>query len=454
MKVVKFGGSSLASGAQLEKVFHIVTSDPARKAVVVSAPGKRYAEDTKVTDLLIACAEQYLASGSAPELAKAVMERYALIANELQLEQSIIEKIRDDLFTLLEGEQNNPEQYLDAVKASGEDNNAKLIAAYFRHKGVKAEYVNPKDAGLFVTNEPGNAQVLPESYENLYRLRERDGLIIFPGFFGFSKTGDVITFSRSGSDITGSILANGLQADLYENFTDVDAVYSVNPSFVKNPKEISELTYREMRELSYAGFSVFHDEALIPAFRAGIPVQIKNTNNPSAQGTRVVSKRDNTNGPVVGIASDTGFCSIYISKYLMNREIGFGRRALQILEEHGLTYEHVPSGIDDMTIILREDQMDTAAERSVIKQIEKDLQADEVIVEHHLALIMVVGEAMRHNVGTTARAAKALSEANVNIEMINQGSSEVSMMFGVKEAEERKAVQALYQEFFAGVLIS
>lgn len=454
MKVVKFGGSSLASGAQLDKVFHIVTSDPARKAVVVSAPGKRYAKDTKVTDLLIACAEQYLATGSAPELAEAVVERYALIANELQLGQSIIEKIRDDLFTLLEGDKSNPEQYLDAVKASGEDNNAKLIAAYFRYKGVKAEYVNPKDAGLFVTNEPGNAQVLPESYQNLYRLRERDGLIIFPGFFGFSKDGDVITFSRSGSDITGSILANGLQADLYENFTDVDAVYSVNPSFVENPKEISELTYREMRELSYAGFSVFHDEALIPAFRAGIPVQIKNTNNPSAEGTRVVSKRDNTNGPVVGIASDTGFCSIYISKYLMNREIGFGRRALQILEEHGLTYEHVPSGIDDMTIILRQGQMDAATERSVIKRIEEDLHADEVIVEHHLALIMVVGEAMRHNVGTTARAAKALSEAQVNIEMINQGSSEVSMMFGVKEAEERKAVQALYQEFFTGVLIS
>ncbi|UYU28480.1 aspartate kinase [Bacillus subtilis] len=454
MKVVKFGGSSLASGAQLDKVFHIVTSDPARKAVVVSAPGKRYAEDTKVTDLLIACAEQYLASGSAPELAEAVVERYALIATELQLGQGIIEKIRDDLFTLLEGDKSNPEQYLDAVKASGEDNNAKLIAAYFRYKGVKAEYVNPKDVGLFVTNEPGNAQVLPESYQNLYRLRERDGLIIFPGFFGFSKDGDVITFSRSGSDITGSILANGLQADLYENFTDVDAVYSVNPSFVENPKEISELTYREMRELSYAGFSVFHDEALIPAFRAGIPVQIKNTNNPSAEGTRVVSKRDNTNGPVVGIASDTGFCSIYISKYLMNREIGFGRRALHILEEHGLTYEHVPSGIDDMTIILRQGQMDAATERSVIKRIEEDLHADEVIVEHHLALIMVVGEAMRHNVGTTARAAKALSEAQVNIEMINQGSSEVSMMFGVKEAEERKAVQALYREFFAGVLIS
>ncbi|MGV6973200.1 aspartate kinase [Bacillus halotolerans] len=454
MKVVKFGGSSLASGAQLEKVFQIVTSDPARKAVVVSAPGKRYSEDTKVTDLLIACAEQYLSSGSAPELAEAVIERYALIANELQLEPCIIEKIRDDLFTLLEGDKSNPVQYLDAVKASGEDNNAKLIAAYFRHKGVKAEYVNPKDAGLFVTNEPGNAQVLPESYQNLFQLREREGLIIFPGFFGFSKDGDVMTFSRSGSDITGSILANGLQADLYENFTDVDAVYSVNPSIVENPKEIHELTYREMRELSYAGFSVFHDEALIPAFRAGIPVQIKNTNNPSANGTRVVSKRDNTNGPVVGIASDTGFCSIYISKYLMNREIGFGRRALQILEEHGLTYEHVPSGIDDMTIILRQGQMDASAERSVMKQIKENLHADEVIVEHNLALIMVVGEAMRHNVGTTARAAKALSEAKVNIEMINQGSSEVSMMFGVKEAEARNAVQALYREFFAGVLVS
>ncbi|AKL85499.1 YclM [Bacillus atrophaeus UCMB-5137] len=454
MKVVKFGGSSLASGAQLEKVFHIVTADPSRKAVVVSAPGKRHSEDTKVTDLLIACAEQYISSGDVPELCEAVIERYAEIAQELHLDHHIIERIRDDLFTLLNGDKSNPVQYIDAIKASGEDNNAKLIAAYFQHKGIQAEYVNPKDAGLFVTNEPGNAQVLPESYENLYRLRERDGLIIFPGFFGFSKAGDVITFSRSGSDITGSILANGLQADLYENFTDVDAVYSVNPSIVKNPKEISELTYREMRELSYAGFSVFHDEALIPAFRAGIPVQIKNTNNPAAQGTRVVSKRDNTNGPVVGIASDTGFCSIYISKYLMNREIGFGRKALQILEDYSLTYEHVPSGIDDITIILRQDQMDGSMERQLIRRIEEDLQADEVIVEHNLALIMVVGEAMRHNVGTTARASKALSEAQVNIEMINQGSSEVSMMFGVKEAQEERAVQALYQEFFAGVLIS
>ncbi|MFN2746643.1 MULTISPECIES: aspartate kinase [unclassified Bacillus (in: firmicutes)] len=453
MKVVKFGGSSLATGAQLEKVFQIVTSDPERRAVVVSAPGKRHAQDTKVTDLLIDCARQYLLSGEAPELVETIVGRYADIAMELGLGGDVVSRIRRDLLHLLEGDKQNPERFIDAIKASGEDNNAKLVAAYFRHRGIEAEYVSPKDAGLFVTSEPGNAQVLPESYDNLFRLREHKGIIVFPGFFGFNQKGEVITFSRSGSDITGSILANGLKAELYENFTDVDAVYSVNPSIVSNPKEIRELTYREMRELSYAGFSVFHDEALIPAFRARIPVQIKNTNNPAAEGTRVVAERDNTNGPVVGIASDSGFCSIYISKYLMNREIGFGRRVLQILEDDGLTYEHIPSGIDDITIILRQDQMDETIEERVTRRIKKELDADEVTIEHNIALIMVVGEAMRHNVGTTARASKALSDAHVNIEMINQGSSEVSMMFGVKEAQEKQAVRALYQEFFAKVLV-
>ncbi|UOY87868.1 aspartate kinase [Bacillus glycinifermentans] len=453
MKVVKFGGSSLATGAQLEKVFDIVAQDPKRRAVVVSAPGKRHTADTKVTDLLIACAERYLSNGEAPELVEEIVGRYADIALEVGLGNEVIGLIRSDLLRLLQSDKQSPERFIDAIKASGEDNNAKLVAAYFRHRGVEAHYVNPKDAGLFVTSEPGNAQVLPESYDNLFQLRQEPGIIVFPGFFGFNEEGEVITFSRSGSDITGSILANGLKAELYENFTDVDAVYTVNPSIVPHPKEIRELTYREMRELSYAGFSVFHDEALIPAFRANIPVQIKNTNNPSAEGTRVVTKRDNTNGPVVGIASDSGFCSIYISKYLMNREIGFGRRVLQILEDDGLTYEHIPSGIDDMTIILRQNQMDDTIENRVIKRLKDELDADEVTVEHNIALIMVVGEAMRHNVGTTARAAKALSDARVNIEMINQGSSEVSMMFGVKEAQEKQAVRALYQEFFAKVLV-
>ena len=327
------------------------------------------------------------------------------------------------------------------------------MAAFFQHKGVEASYVSPKEAGLTVSNEPGNAQVLPESYERLYSLRERPGIVIFPGFFGYNEFGEVLTFSRSGSDITGSILANAIKADFYENFTDVDAVYSVNPNIVNNPKEIRELTYREMRELSYGGFSVFHDEALIPAFKAGIPVNVKNTNNPSAPGTFIVNSRRNSNGPAVGIASDGGFCSIYVGKYLMNREIGFGRKLLQILEDFGCSYEHIPSGIDDISIILSQNQMTEEVEKQILQRINDELHPDEVKVQHDLALIMIVGEGMRHNVGTTARAAKALANAHVNIEMINQGSSEVSMMFGVKEEVEKRAVQALYQEFFAEVLV-
>lgn len=451
MKVVKFGGSSLATGAQLEKVLNIVSSDSSRKVIVVSAPGKRFSEDIKVTDLLIECAEKTLNGEDNSELVSSVMDRFENIADDLNLSKNVIDGIRKDFLKLLNSDHSNRSQFIDAVKASGEDNNAKLVASFFQSRGVNAHYVNPKEAGLFVTDELGNAQVLPESYENLYRLRNTPGIIIFPGFFGYTKEGVIATFSRSGSDITGSILANGVKADLYENFTDVDAVYAVNPAIVSNPNEITELTYREMRELSYAGFSVFHDEALIPAFRAGIPVNVKNTNNPTAPGTRIVNKRDNTNGPVVGIASDKGFCSIYVSKYLMNREIGFGRRLLAILEDYKMSYEHTPSGIDDITIILRQNQMDQETEQHIIERIKSELGADEVKVEHDLALLMIVGEGMRQNVGTTARAAKALANAGVNIEMINQGSSEVSMMFGVKQYNEKKAVRAIYEEFFAAV---
>lgn len=453
MKVVKFGGTSLASAEQIRKVFDIVRSEPSRKVVVVSAPGKRYPEDIKVTDLLIACANQILQNEKAEKLVDAVIQRYSDIATELNLSDSIIERIYNDLVSVLNSDKSNPTKYLDAVKASGEDNTAKLLSEYFQQMGEEAHYVNPKEAGLFVSDEPGNAQVLPESYDRLFALRDRFGIVIIPGFFGYSMKGDIITFSRSGSDITGSILAAGVKADLYENFTDVDAVYSVNPSIIQHPKEIRELTYREMRELSYAGFSVFHEEALIPAFRAGIPVKIKNTNNPSAPGTKIVNERDNQNGPVIGIASDKGFCSIYVSKYLMNREIGFGRKLLHILEKFGLSYEHIPSGIDDLSIILRQKQIDREMEQTIIDIIKHELLADEVKFEHNLALIMVVGEGMRHNVGTTARAAKALAQNGINIEMINQGSSEVSMMFGVKEIDEIRAVQALYEEFFVRVLV-
>ncbi len=448
MKVVKFGGTSLASGEQLEKVLNIVISDEDRRIIVVSAPGKRFSKDIKVTDLLIATAQAWLEGSEDEDLFQAVINRYRSITESLGMSDDVIERITADLLELLKGDRSNPDQFMDAIKASGEDNNAKLVAAYFQHRGIEASYINPREAGLIVSSEPGNAQVLPESYERLSHLKEKRGILIFPGFFGYTTDGRVMTFPRSGSDITGSILANAVKADLYENYTDVDAVFSVNPMIVEKPKEIEVLTYREMRELSYAGFSVLHDEALIPAFRAGIPVNIKNTNNPSSPGTMIVSEKEETNGPVVGIASDNDFCSIYVSKYLMNREIGFGRKLLHILEELDLSYEHVPSGIDDLTVILRQNQLDHEREQIIVNRIKNELDADEVKVEHNLSLIMIVGEGMRSNIGTMARASRALADKGINIEMINQGSSEVSMMFGVKEAQEKLAVQALYEAFF------
>ena len=448
MKVCKFGGTSMADAGQIRKVCGIVTSDPERRLVVVSAPGKRSKADTKVTDLLIALAEKCMAAGAAEKELAAVVDRYGQIARDLGLAADITQRIEEDLRARLATPRGDRAQFLDTLKAAGEDNCAKLVAEYLKSTGVDACYVSPKDAGLLLTHEFGNARVLPESYKNLAKLRDAKGLQIFPGFFGYSPQGAVVTFPRGGSDITGSILAAAVKAEVYENFTDVDSVFVASPAVVQNPRPISEITYREMRELSYAGFSVFHEEALAPVFHAGVPVCIKNTNNPSAAGTCIVPDRACAIGEVAGIASSDGFCSIYVSKYLMNREVGFGRRLLQILEEEGLSYEHSPSGIDNISVILREKQFTEAVEGRALERIRKELEVDEVSVERGLAIVMVVGECMRHVVGIAARATEAFARANVNIEMINQGSSEVSMMFGVKAEDTSRAVRTLYDEFF------
>ncbi|GAE91268.1 aspartokinase [Gracilibacillus boraciitolerans JCM 21714] len=337
---------------------------------------------------------------------------------------------------------------MDALKATGEDSLAKVLNAYLQSLGFNATYLNPRDAGIVVSDTPGSAQILEESYKNLYKLRDREEIVVIPGFFGYSKSGKLITFSRGGSDITGSIVAAGVKADLYENFTDVDSVFCVNPTIVDNPKEITTLTYKEMRELSYAGFSVFHDEALIPAFKANIPVCIKNTNNPTGIGTIIVSKKEPQLNPVVGIASDTGFISIYVSKYLMNRELGFGRKLLTILENEGISFEHTPSGIDDISVIIRESSLTKEKEERIIARIKEELDPDYVSVERDLALIMVVGEGMDSTLGLADKATHAFNKAQVNIEMMNQGSSEVSMMFGIKSDKVNDAVKSLYEIFF------
>jgi aspartate kinase len=448
LKVSKFGGSSLASGEQVRRVCDIITADPERRLIVVSAPGKRHSQDIKVTDLLIAAAsERLMGKIGASECAEAI-ERYRNIASELELPDEVVEPIAKDLTQRLENSTTDKYLYMDMMKAGGEDNCARLIAQVLQARGVEAHYVNPKDAGLLLSNEPGNARVLPEAYNHLRSLSERPGITIFPGFFGYSKEGNIVTFSRGGSDITGAILASAVRAEVYENFTDVDSVFAANPSIVSNPAPILELTYSEMRELSYAGFSVFHDEALEPVYRAMVPVHIRNTNNPKAAGTLIVPHRTSREIPVVGIAAMSNVCCIYLSKYLMNRQVGFGRRLLQILEGENISFEHIPSGIDNMSVILREENIPIEKEKRVVEKIRQTLAPEDIFVERDLSLIMVVGEGMRHTVGIASRATSALAGSATNIEMINQGSNEVSMMFGVKSTDMNTAVQALYKEFF------
>jgi len=448
MKVCKFGGSSLADAGGISQACDIVTSDPGRRIMVVSAPGKRHSDDRKVTDMLIACAEARLAGGSAEDELRAVVERYVLIQADLGLDESVTRDIERDLRNRVDGDTSHPERFTDCLKAAGEDNCAKLVAAELQRRGVAARYVSPREAGMLLSDEYGNARLLPESYDNLASLAGSSEVVVFPGFFGYTKAGEVATFPRGGSDITGSILAAAVQAEVYENFTDVDSVLSADPRIIPGAGPIPELTYHEMRELAYAGFAVLHDEAIIPAVSADVPICIKNTRNPDGAGTRIVREREHIPGHAVGIASAEGFCTIFVSKYLMNREVGFGRRFLQIFEEEGLSYEHMPSGIDNVSIILREDDLDAAAERHVLSRIQSELDTEDVEVERGLALIMIVGEGLHYAVGMAAKATRALADAEVNIEMMNQGSSEISMMFGVKAVDRQKAVQSLHGAFF------
>jgi len=450
MKVIKFGGSSVASAEQLEKVKNIVLEDTSRKFVIVSAPGKRDKSDIKVTDLLIDLAAETLRdSDNASATFNKIIDRFRGTAEGLHMDLAIVEKLSKQLNQVINDDRyENTAYFTDAVKAFGEDANAQLIAAYFSEQGLDAVYMNPQDAGLYLSDNPGHARVLPESYQNLYKLRSHGGVVVIPGFFGYTKSGKLVTFSRGGSDITGAIVANGVKADTYENFTDVSSIYVANPGVVHDPVSIEQLTYSEMRELSYAGFSVFHDEALQPAFIANIPVAIKNTNEPQAPGTLITRTRPKNNLPISGIASTSGFASVYIQKYMMNREVGFVRRVLSVLEKYNVSFEHIVSGIDDIDVIFKEDALSKSEFEQMVVEIKAETAADAIEKRDNLSLLMIVGEGMIENIGNTARATKALSEAGINLEMINQGSSEISVMFGIVEERENDAVRAIYNEFF------
>ena len=453
MKVCKFGGSSLANAEQLKKVMDIVLADPARRIVVVSAPGKRDSGDTKVTDLLIALADAASQGGDCSLQLNAVVERYAEIARDLDLGDAITERIRKDLEDRVAkvAYLSKPE-FMDLLKAAGEDNNAKLVAVAFEKRGKKARYASPKDTGMVLKGEFGDATLDPDSYTTLSRAFSNfDGIVVYPGFFGYTKEGKVATFPRGGSDITGSILAAAVCADVYENFTDVDSVYPCDPRIVEEVKDgegIPTMTYREMRELAYAGFGVFNDDAVIPAVRARIPINIRNTNHPSEPGTMIQQSRRVVPGTVVGIASADGFVNIVVEKYLMNREIGFGRRLLQVLEEEGISYEHMPSGVDSQCVVVKEQYLPKEREHKIVSAIKRELNPDFVTVERELTMLMVVGEGMCYTPGMLAKACLALASAGISMSMVNQGSSEVSFMIAIRSQDRDAAVRALYKAFF------
>ena len=451
MKVCKFGGSSLANAAQLNKVMDIVLADPARRIVVVSAPGKRHSQDTKVTDLLIALAETAIKGENTDRQFGAVVERYAEMAQELKLGDEIVRTIEMDLMDRLAKVASlEPAEFMDLMKASGEDNNAKLVAVAFAARGRKARYASPKDTGMVLAGPFGDATLDPSSYATLSRVFSNfDGIVIYPGFFGYTKDGKVATFPRGGSDITGSILAAAVCADVYENFTDVDSVYPVDPRLVPEVSEgISTMTYREMRELAYAGFGVFADEAVIPAVRARIPINIRNTNHPSEPGTMIQQSRRVVPGTIVGIAAADNFCNIVVEKYLMNREVGFGRRLLHVLEDEGISYEHMPSGVDSQCIVVKGQCLPKSKELKVIQAIKRELNPDYVAVERDITILMIVGEGMCYTPGMLAKACLALASVGISVSMVNQGSSEVSFMIAIRQQDRETAVRALYKAFF------
>lgn len=449
MKVIKFGGSSLATSEQLHKVINIMKDDSARRAIVVSAPGKRNATDTKVTDLLIRYATQVINRQNYDDTLQQIIARYQEIADGFNLPAKEFSSIEDALIKLPTNPYPNDTYLMAAFKAHGEKLNAQLVSKILNLLGMPAKYLDPKEAGMLVTDVPDDAQILPQSYAQIAKWQNYDKLLVIPGFFAYNNRGDICTFSRGGSDITGAIIARGLNAELYENFTDVDAIFSVNPNIVANPHAIKHMTFREMRELSYAGFSVFHEEALIPAIQGNIDVNVRNTNHPDEPGTIVSAKiEQNKNYPVRGIASSSNFCGLYISKYLLNKEVGFTKKVLQILYDHNVSYEHMPSGVDDITVIISEDNLNPKVEQEIMGEIQNAIHPDEMHITHNYAIIMVVGEGMYDTVGIMSRATSALADAGIRLQMVNQGASEISIMFGVAHNSVNEAVVALYNEFF------
>lgn len=432
-KVVKFGGSSLASAEQFKKVGDIIRADKSRRYVVPSAPGKRSSSDTKVTDMLYSCYNLAIREKKFTSLLDEIHARYNEIIDGLNLELSL-----DHEFDMIR-ENFGKKIGRDYAASRGEYLNGIIMANYLGFCFIDA-------AEVIRFHEDGSLD--DEKTNELLSLRlEGEEFAVIPGFYGAKEDGTIVTFSRGGSDITGSLVARAAMADLYENWTDVSGFLIADPRIVTNPKSIETITYRELRELSYMGATVLHEDAIFPVRKEGIPINIRNTNRPEDKGTFIVESTCRKPKYVItGIAGKKGFCSINIEKSMMNSEVGFGRKVLQVFEDQGISFEHVPSGIDTMTIYVHQDEFEEK-EQQVIAGIHRAVQPDFVEMESDLALIAVVGRGMKSQRGTAARVFAALAHAHVNVKMIDQGSSELNIIIGVENRDFETALKAIYDIF-------
>lgn len=432
-KVVKFGGSSLASAEQFRKVGEIIHADQERRFVVPSAPGKRNADDTKVTDMLYACYDLAVEGKEFKEQLKEIKERYQEIINGLSLDISLEEEFK----TI--GKNFKDKISRDYAASRGEYLNGIIMAAY-----LGFEFVDAATVIRFDEKGEFDANVTNELMRE--RLNALDAAVI-PGFYGAFADGTVKTFSRGGSDITGSIVARAVKADVYENWTDVSGFLVADPRIIYKPETIETITYKELRELAYMGASVLHEDAIFPVRSEGIPINIRNTNAPEDKGTWIVeSTCQKPKYVITGIAGKKGFCSVNIEKDQMNSEIGFGRKVLQVFEDNGISFEHVPSGIDTMTVFVHQDEF-MHKEQKVVSGIHRLADPDAIDIEADLALVAVVGRGMKSTRGTAGRIFSALAHANVNVKMIDQGSSELNIIIGVANADFETAIKAIYDIF-------
>ncbi len=433
VKVVKFGGSSLASAEQFKKVGNIIRAEESRRYVVPSAPGKRFSEDTKVTDMLYKCYTEAEEGKNFDKSLKAIKERYNEIIKGLGLKLSLEEQFETikKQFAAKAGK--------DYAASRGEYLNGIIMANYLGYEFIDAATVICFDKNGEFESEKTN-QVMSE------RLANTENAVI-PGFYGAMPNGQVKTFSRGGSDVTGSIVARALKADVYENWTDVSGFLVADPRIVENPKPIAIITYKELRELSYMGASVLHESAIFPVRKEGIPINIRNTNAPEDKGTMIVETTCSIPECITtGIAGKKGFVAINIDKDMMNSEIGFGRKVLQVFEDNGISFEHMPSGIDTMTVIVHQDEF-VEKEQKVLAELHRAVNPDSIELESNLALIAVVGRGMKNSVGNAANVISALSNAKINVKMIDQGSSELNIIVGVRNRYFEAAIRAIYDVF-------